>query len=108
MFGTCQAAPRIIAGMARRAEAPGPFPGRGLGRLGGGGRGEGEKRGRVCGAACALETALWGRLGAAVRRRLPPRPLPLLDVSLLSLPSSLFGGGLVLFLGARFFIADFL
>lgn len=59
MFGTCQAAPRIIAGMARHGEASGPFRVRGLDGLGGGGQGEGKKRG--CGGgggACALETAL--------------------------------------------------
>lgn len=49
MFGTCQEAPRIIAGMEGRAEAAGPFLVRRFDEQGGGGRGEGKKRGCVFG-----------------------------------------------------------
>lgn len=84
MIGTCQAAPRIIAGMARRAEAAGPFLVRGLDGVGGGGWGEERK------VVCVREVPARSRRrsegsGAAVRQRLAPRPLPLLDVSVLSL-----------------------
>lgn len=72
MFGTCQAAPRIIAGMARRAEAPGPFLVRGLHGLGGGGQGEGRKRCCVGGGASRQRSAG----GSALRLYSAARPGP--------------------------------